>query len=80
MRRDFIQAGLLAVLGAMFGAFVVTVANTGVVALASFLWIGIALGLLIHFGSKAWQFFYIHAPILIGLGVGYWLALGKPLG
>jgi hypothetical protein len=78
MRRieSFGQAALIVVIGAMVGYFFIAAANAGVLALASVFWFMIAAGLLFHFGAKAWQFLYIHAPLLIGVAIGYWVALG----
>lgn len=78
-RRDMTQAILVAIVGALVGYFIIVTANIGTMALAAAFWLLVAIGVLVHFGAKAWQFLYIHAPLLIGIAIGYWFALGRPL-
>ena len=77
-RRDVVQAVLVGIIGTLVGYFVLVTASVGPLSLAAVFWLLAAIGLLFHFGAKLWQFLYIHAPLLIGIAIGYWLALGRP--
>ncbi len=77
-RRDIVQASLVGFVGFLTGYFVFVSATAGPMTLAAVFWLLAAIGLLVHFGAKLWQFLYIHAPLLIGIAIGYWVALGIP--
>jgi len=77
-RLDIAQASLVGIIGFLTGYFVFVSAAMGPLTLAAVFWLLAAIGLLVHFGAKLWQFLYIHAPLLIGIAMGYWVALGMP--
>lgn len=75
-KLDVVQVILIAVVGYFLGVFFIAAASAGPGALGGMLFLIVAIGLTVHFGLKRWAFLLVDAPLLTGLGVGLFYALG----